>query len=76
MLASPSNAATQAKRVALQAKPTWTVCYDISLARGMDHEYEEWQQFIFDCLDGRVPLSPDDAASHGGRPPAASNGVD
>lgn len=42
----------------------------------MDHEYEEWQQFIFDCLDGRVPLSPDDAASHGGRPPAASNGVD
>ena len=37
--------------------PTWPQCFQISLDRGFDHEYEEWRQFLDDCMAGKIPLS-------------------
>ena len=53
---TPSLAATKTKSIN-HAAPTWTQCFQISLDRGMDHEYEEWRGFIEDCMAGKIPLT-------------------
>lgn len=66
-LVSPSLAATDnpvsstapaqlKKKVAHPLKPTWEQCFDMSINRGFNHDTEEWQQSIQDCLAGKIPL--------------------
>ena len=54
-IATPSLAAKS--KTVNHAAPTWAQCYQISLERGMDHEYEEWREFIEDCMAGKIPLT-------------------
>jgi len=42
--------------VAQPLKPTWDQCFDMSINRGFNHDTEEWQQSIQDCLAGKIPL--------------------
>jgi hypothetical protein len=52
---SVSSVAPQKKRnVKLQA--TWEQCFAMSVNRGFNHEIEEWQQAIRDCMEGKIPL--------------------
>jgi hypothetical protein len=44
------------KKVAHPLKPTWEQCFDMSITRGFNHDTEEWQQSIQDCLAGKIPL--------------------
>src|SRR5690349_5131886 len=44
------------KRAVQSAKPTWEQCFDMSINRGFNHDTEEWQQSIQDCLAGKIPL--------------------
>lgn len=53
-VATPSLAAKS--KAVNHAAPTWSQCFEISLDRGMNHEYEEWRQFIDDCVAGKIPL--------------------
>lgn len=55
VVSSPALAA-KAKPVNHAAAPNWARCYQISLDRGMDHEYDEWRQFLDDCVAGKIPL--------------------
>ena len=53
----PANpTAARQKKKALSIKPTWDQCFAMSIERGFNHELEEWQQSIRDCLDGKIPL--------------------
>jgi hypothetical protein len=49
------NATTQ-KRKPVAAKPTWSDCFNMSIDRGFNHEVDEWQQSIQDCMEGKIPL--------------------
>jgi len=40
-----------------KAEYTWDECFQASIERGMDHEYEEWRQFIADCMAGQIPMN-------------------
>jgi hypothetical protein len=62
-LAAPDSPAdttpTQAplkREVVRPLKPTWEQCFDMSITRGFNHDTEEWQQSIQDCLAGKIPL--------------------
>jgi hypothetical protein len=44
------------KKVARPLKPTWQQCFDMSVDRGFNHDSEEWQQSIADCMGGKIPL--------------------
>ena len=44
------------KKAALPLKPTWEQCFDMSINRGFNHDSEEWQQSIQDCMAGKIPL--------------------
>ena len=44
------------KKAAHPLKPTWEQCFDMSINRGFNHDTEEWQQSIQDCLAGKIPL--------------------
>jgi hypothetical protein len=44
------------KKIAHPLKPTWDQCFDMSINRGFNHDSEEWQQSIRDCLAGKIPL--------------------
>jgi hypothetical protein len=60
-LASPAVAATKPRKPPnnpdRKAENTWDECFQASIERGMDHEYEEWRQFIADCMAGQIPLN-------------------
>ncbi len=53
--ATPSLAAKS--KTINRTAPTWAQCYQISLDRGMDHEYWEWREFLDDCVAGKIPLT-------------------
>jgi hypothetical protein len=61
-LAASENPATTTapaqlkKKVARPLRPTWVQCFDMSVNRGFNHDFEEWHQSIIDCLDGKIPL--------------------
>lgn len=62
VLASPAVAATtkpkKANAVAdRKVEYSWDECFQASIERGMDHEYEEWRQFIADCMAGQIPMA-------------------
>jgi hypothetical protein len=42
--------------IAQPLKPTWEQCFDMSINRGFNHDTEEWQQSIQDCMAGKIPL--------------------
>lgn len=44
------------KHVAQPTKPTWDQCFEMSTTRGFNHDIEEWQQSIQDCMAGKIPL--------------------
>jgi hypothetical protein len=44
------------KKVVHPLKPTWEQCFDMSINRGFNHDSEEWQQSIQECLSGKIPL--------------------
>lgn len=47
---------TAHKRKPVVAKPTWSECFNMSIDRGFNHEVDEWQQSIQDCMEGKIPL--------------------
>ncbi len=49
------RATQNASPPSMQGQPTWPQCFQISLDRGFDHEYEEWRQFLDDCMAGKIP---------------------
>ena len=51
------NAPTPVKeRIAQPHKPTWDQCFEMSTTRGFNHDTEEWQQSIQDCMAGKISL--------------------
>ena len=56
VVATPALAAKTKPIHHAPGAPTWARCYQISLDRGMDHEYDEWRQFLDDCVAGKIPL--------------------
>src|SRR5882672_8417199 len=56
-IAAPTLAAKTKIPSPRTANPTWAQCFQISLDRGMDHEYEEWREFLEDCMAGKIPLT-------------------
>jgi hypothetical protein len=44
------------QKVLRPLKPSWERCFDMSINRGFNHDTEEWQQSIIDCMDGKIPL--------------------
>jgi hypothetical protein len=63
LIATPSLAAKS--KIVNRNAPTWAQCYQISLDRGMDHEYEEWREFLQDCMAGKIPLVADKVTPNG-----------
>jgi hypothetical protein len=62
VLASPTAAAPakpkkQPVNTDRQVQYSWDECFQASIERGMDHEYEEWRQFIADCIAGQIPMN-------------------
>ena len=50
-----SNTTAHKKKPAV-AKPSWSECFNMSIERGFNHEVDEWQQSIQDCMAGKIPL--------------------
>ncbi len=66
-IALPAVAAPK-NEVIKRNSPTWAQCYQVSLDRGMDHEYEEWREFLDDCMARKIPLYQPNASVGPGRP--------
>ena len=56
-VAAPAKQKKQPVTTDRHVQYSWDECFQASIERGMDHEYEEWRQFLTDCMAGQIPMT-------------------